>query len=216
MTGRRRTALNEALHELRRPLQALALAAAPGAASAAGLESSMRLVTAALDRLDGEINGRGQGRPRHPVSVRAVLESAVARWRSRARLAGGGLHLHWSGEDAIVSGDGVGIAQALDNLIVNSIEHGGPSILVEGRCERGRVRITVADSGRASRPDESGETPAGVLARLSGRARRGHGLRVVRRTAAVHGGRFACRYSERYSIATLELPLASVIGARDR
>ncbi len=67
--------------------------------------------------------------------------------------------------------------------------------------------MTVADSGRASRPDSRRETPAELVARLSGRRRRGHGLAVVRRAAAAHGGRFALRRSERGSLAVLELPL---------
>ena len=56
--GRRRSALNEALHELRRPLQAIALAA-PGMAGfgPVGSEGSVRLAAAALERLDREING---------------------------------------------------------------------------------------------------------------------------------------------------------------
>ena len=54
--GRRRSSLNEALHELRRPLQAIALAGAAGASPPA-LESSVRLAAAALERLDREVNG---------------------------------------------------------------------------------------------------------------------------------------------------------------
>ncbi len=56
--GRRRSALNQAMHELRRPLQAVALAASgPRVAAPAGMESSMQLAAAALERLDREING---------------------------------------------------------------------------------------------------------------------------------------------------------------
>ncbi|HET7177655.1 MAG TPA: hypothetical protein VFI63_03105, partial [Solirubrobacterales bacterium] len=50
--GRRRGALNEALHELRRPLQAIALAAGAGGAGARGIEGSVELAAAALERLD--------------------------------------------------------------------------------------------------------------------------------------------------------------------
>jgi nitrogen fixation/metabolism regulation signal transduction histidine kinase len=48
-----------------------------------------------------------------------------------------------------------------------------------------------------------------VIARLSGRNRRGHGLPVVRRIAADHGGRFVLRRSEQGSLAMLELPLVA-------
>ena len=48
-----------------------------------------------------------------------------------------------------------------------------------------------------------------MIARLSGRRRHGHGLPVVRRVAAAHGGRFVLRRSEQGSLAVLELPLAA-------
>jgi signal transduction histidine kinase len=209
MTGRRRAALNEALHELRRPLQALALAVAAGRASPVGLESSVQLATAALDRLDGEINGRGARRAPGPVAMRPLLEAAVGRWRSRASLGGGSLVLRCEPRPMVLDGDRLGLSQALDNLIVNAIEHGGPSISLAGRVREGRVVITVEDSGRDSRPRARRGTPAEVLARLRGSSRRGHGLAVVRRVAAAHGGRFELRRSTRGSTAVLELPLGS-------
>ena len=49
--GRRRSALNEALHELRRPLQAVALAARPGVSGAGG-DDPIGLAAVALERLD--------------------------------------------------------------------------------------------------------------------------------------------------------------------
>lgn len=205
--GRRRSALNEALHELRRPLQVIALAGAGSSASPPVLESSMQLAAAALERLDREVNGGSLQRPAEAVEVRPLLEAAVRRWRARANLAGGALVLRWRAGRAVVIGDRVELAQALDNLLVNAIEHGGPTISIDARPHKGRVRIVIADSGRASRPQTRQGTPAEVIARLSGR-RRGHGLAVVRRVAATHDGRFALRRSERGSLALLELPLA--------
>jgi signal transduction histidine kinase len=212
--GRRRGALNEALHELRRPLQAISLAGAGAAAGSPGaVESSVRLAAAALDRLDREVNGGGSlRRPDEAIELRALLESAARRWRARASLGGGSLNLRWRAGRAIVNGDRVGLAQALDNLIVNAIEHGGPAISIDARPHRGRVRIVIADSGRAARPDDRRGTPADVIARLSGRRRHGHGLAVVRQVAAAHRGRFALRRSDQGSLALLELPLA---GDRD-
>lgn len=203
--GRRRSALNEALHELRRPLQAIALAGA-GAHSPPVLSSSVQLAAAALDRLDCEVNGSGLRRPLEKVELRSLLEAAVRRWRARAALAGGGLELRWRAGRAVVLGDRVELAQALDNLIVNALEHGGPQVAVDARLHRGGVRIVVADSGRGSRPPSRWEPPGEVVARLTGR-RRGHGLAVVRQVAAAHDGRFALRRSERGSLALLDLPL---------
>jgi len=207
-SGRRRTALNEALHELRRPLQAIALASGGGTGSPPVVASSVYLAAAALERLDREVNGGSLQRPAEAVEVRPLLESAVRRWRARASLGGGSLSLRWRAGPAVVVGDRVELAQALDNLIVNAIEHGGPEISVDARPHKGRVRIVIADSGYASRPATRRDTPAEVIARLSGRRRRGHGLDVVRGVAAAHEGRFALRRSERGSLALFELPLA--------
>jgi len=205
-SGRRRTALNEALHELRRPLQSIALAAGPSAPRV--LESSVQLAAVALERLDREINGSSERPPLPDVfPVRPLVESAVARWKARASLGGGSLSLSWRAGEALVEADRLGLAQAIDNLIVNAIEHGGPSIVVEAGRGGGRLRLAVIDSGRASRPESRRETPGEVVARLAGRRRRGHGLAVVARTAATHGGRFALHRSERGSRAVLELPL---------
>jgi signal transduction histidine kinase len=213
--GRRRGALNEALHELRRPLQVIALAGAGGpVGSPPVIESSVCLAAAALERLDREVNGGGSlQRPAEAVEMRPLLEAAVRRWRARASLGGGSLGLRWRAGRAVVIGDRVELAQALDNLIVNAIEHGGPAISIDVRPHKGRVRIVVADSGRAARPDARRDTPADVIARLSGRRRHGHGLAVVRQVAAAHRGRFALRRSEGGSLALLELPLASDRGS---
>jgi two-component system, NtrC family, sensor histidine kinase HydH len=207
--GRRRGALNEALHELRRPLQAIALAGAGPVGSSQAIEGSVRLAAAALDRLDHEVNGGSSlRRPAEAVEMRPLLEAAVRRWRARASLGGGSLGLRWRAGRAIVIGDRVQLAQALDNLIVNAIEHGGPAISIDARPHKGRVRIVIADSGRAARPDARRDTPADVIARLSGRRRHGHGLAVVRQVAAAHRGRFALRRADAGSLALLELPLA--------
>lgn len=210
--GRRRGVLNEALHELRRPLQSLVLAADSGGASGVA-GGSADLASQALERLEREINGGGSRARREVIEARPLLVAAVGRWRSRASLAGSSLELRWQAGDALVAADSFELAQALDNLIVNAIEHGGPTVVVAATRERGLLRVVVSDSGRASRPAGRRETPAELIARLSGRRRRGHGLRVVRRAAARCGGRFTLRCSERGSDATLVLPLARLTGS---
>ncbi|HEX5713590.1 MAG TPA: ATP-binding protein [Solirubrobacterales bacterium] len=217
--GRRRATLNEALHELRRPLQALALATPAGRAEPAAIEGSLRMAASALERLEHEINGE-EGDPAarsstlEPVAPRPLLEAAIARWRPRAALSGSSLRLRWRAGEAEVLGDRCFLAQALDNLVVNAIEHGGPEIVLAGQVVGGRLRLAVIDSGR-SRSRRQGERPApcggrgaGRFAQLSGRRRRGHGLRIVRRTAAALGGEFHLRVSDLQTRAVLELPLA--------
>lgn len=206
-SGRQRAAINEALHELRRPLQALALSGATSGGRAV-VESSTRLAAAALERLDREVNGGGGPQPAEAVRGEAMLRSAVGRWRARVALGGGSLELRWRAGEAVVLGDRMALEQAVDNLIVNAIEHGGPEIVVEGRCRAGRLLISVGDSGRESggRSRPGGRGPA--VGRIAGRRRHGHGLAVVRRAAAEHRGRFVLQRGVDGSLAMLDLPLA--------
>lgn len=205
--GRRRAAINEALHELRRPLQALALvgppAGLPGSEAVAG---SVRLAAAALERLDREVNGGPLRRP-SPRRVRfeSVLRAAVGRWRPRVAIEGGSLELRWRAGEAAVEGDREALESALDNLIVNAIEHGGSPIVVEGRRVGRRLRIAVTDAGRA---------PAAARRRRLRDRRRGHGLAVVRRVASDHGGSFVLVRGARGATAVLDLPLHDRRGRR--
>jgi signal transduction histidine kinase len=207
--GRRRSALNQALHELRRPLQAVALAAGPRLAHSDSGDDPLELAAVALERLDREINGASLTAVWGALDAGSLVESAVARWQARARLADGSLELRWNAGRVLVRGDRCALGQALDNLIVNAIEHGGPTIVVAARVRAGRLRVAVVDSGRSLRPRSRRGSPAEVMARLRGRNRHGHGLAVVRRVVADHGGRFALRHSEQGSLAALELPLVS-------
>jgi len=205
---RRRTALNRAVHELRRPLQVLALGSGTRPLAVTASDDPVQLAAAALERLDREINGDQTAPVWGRVECRSLLRAAVGRWQARARIAECSLELRWNAGQATVHGDRFALAQALDNLIVNAIEHGGSSIVVAARLRDGRLRIAVADSGRASRSGSRRESPAESIARLSGKRRHGHGLAVVRGVASAHEGRFALRRSERGSLAVLELPLA--------
>lgn len=207
--GKRRNALNEALHELRRPLQAIALATDQGPPAPANVNSSVQLAAAALERLEQEINGGPPPALRETFAARPLVEAAVGRWQARANLIGDSLVVRWEAAEAIVDGNRAAVSQALDNLIVNAIEHGGPSIVVDGHTRDGRLRVSVRDSGRDTRPKSREGAPAEIIARLSGRRHRGHGLAVVRRVASAHGGRFVLRCSSSGSVALLELPLLS-------
>jgi signal transduction histidine kinase len=206
----RRAAIDEALHELRRPLQALALL---GRRSGGAVESSARLAALALERLERELDGDPTRMAAERVRCEAALRSAVGRWRARVALGGGSLELRWRAGDAVAVGDRAGLEQAVDNLIVNAIEHGGPEIVVEGRRRGLRLAISVSDSG-AARPRVNGSDRPVVspLAQRT-RGRRGHGLTLVRRFAAEHGGRFLFERAAEGSVATLELPLAAGAAA---
>jgi signal transduction histidine kinase len=207
--GRRRTALNERLHEVRRPLQALALMSTPGGRDRGGEEGPIEMAAAALARLELEINGGRGESDRAPIAVRPLLEAARRRWGGQAALVGAELALRWRAGEAVVEGDRIELAAALDNLIANAFEHGGPRIELVADDLDGRICLAVVDSGRGVATGESrGRERVTPFERLSGHARHGHGLRLVRRTATRHGGAFALHFGERGTSAVLELPLA--------
>ena len=200
ITPGHKRALNRALHEIRRPLQALALmeegsgqpAASPPAASRRGL---LEVAASALEDLDGAVNGDGSARPARRFSCREVVLACLERWRSAAAPAGG-IRVYWDAGPAPIEGDSARLAQALDNLVANALEHGGPPVVVTGARVAGRVRITIANRHGGKRAPESADP------------RRGHGTKVVTEVASAHHGRFALCRTGSGCVAALELPLA--------
>jgi signal transduction histidine kinase len=205
--GHRRR-LNRAIHELRRPLQALTLledGAGPpsGSQPAAGRSGLLEMVSAALAELDRTVNG-GKPQPAvRPFCCRELLLASLERWRSAAAGAGG-FKVFWDAGPALVEGDPVGMAQAFDNLIANALEHGGPPLVITGATVAGKLRVTVAN----------GRAPAGDIARRNGDPRHGHGTSVISEVASAHHGRFALCRTGGGCVAALELPLADPRYAR--
>ncbi|MQA76259.1 MAG: hypothetical protein GEU88_18330 [Solirubrobacterales bacterium] len=213
--GRRRERLNRALHELRRPLQALILEPAPPVATPRPAGTQLELALDALAGLDREINGGVAPPGRRIVEGRVLIEGARARWRAQAELAGRPIAVAWGASRSRVACDPAAIARALDNLIANALEHGSGPIALEGHSRAGRLRLVVIDGGEAGAGERVASTMSLIRARRlrvarAGRRdrRRGHGLLTVAAIAAEHGGRFAaCRHRAGAS-AVLELPLA--------
>jgi signal transduction histidine kinase len=213
--ARRRTALNEALHEVRRPLQVLALTAPVAGTPAGDFEGPVRMAAAALERLEREINGGGAAvAVRIAVKAGPLIEAAVARWQARAAMAGRTLELRCRCGTATVNGSPAELAQALDNLLANAIEHGGSRIAVTVDAHRGALRIVVSDSGHGAPRPGGRRALSGMARRIAGGAPHGHGLRIVRRIAAEHGGSFALRAGGGGTEAVLELPLETVGALR--
>jgi signal transduction histidine kinase len=199
--GRRRAALNEAMHELRRPLQILSLVLPTGSHQAAQIESSLELTTVALERLDREINGNALEKEVTEVSVNALIGEAVQRWKGVAASSGSTLKREWNGPETFVQGDRFDLAQALDNLLSNAIEHGAGPVRI-GWCREGdRVCISVSNASARTL------TRARRRGVRGGRCRRGHGLRVVEQVAKRHGGSFSLRPVPDGAKASLWLPL---------
>jgi two-component system sensor histidine kinase MtrB len=200
ITPAHKRALNRALHELRRPLQALVLmeersaqpAAAPQNASRRGL---LEVAESALRDLDGTLNGGAPARRARRFSCREVVLACLERWRPVAARAGG-IRVYWDAGPAPVDGDAARMAQALDNLVANALEHGGPPVVITGARVAGRIRITIAN-GRGENPGSGRPDP-----------RRGHGTEIVSEVANAHRGRFALCRTDGGCVAALELPLA--------
>jgi signal transduction histidine kinase len=191
---RRRGNLNRALHELRRPLQALVLGA--GGERGPG-PHILRVALTALGDLDREINGGERRVELRPVDCRALVQPAVERWAGVAAAGRRTLTLRWRAGSASVLADPDRVAQALDNLIDNALRHGGLRVSVDAELCATGVRITVRDTGAAGPPSRPTRDP-----------RHGHGLAIVARVAAEHGGRFLMLRTAAGASATLELPLA--------
>jgi signal transduction histidine kinase len=201
--GRRRSGLNAAMHELRRPLQVLCLALSSSAGAGSAHGASLEMAVAAVERLDREINGGPAGVQAAPLSFRPLAEAAVDRWRVAAANLGRPLSMRWSGDDAVLRGDRIALGQAVDNLISNSLRHGSGAVTVAARVEGSVLRLAVRDQGPVAAPT----APRFAWKRLGGRDRHGHGLAVVRQAAAQHGGSFRLVCSEAGSEARLVLPL---------
>jgi signal transduction histidine kinase len=206
--GRRRTALNRAVPELRRPLQAIALASPASPERAGAFESALWMAAAAVDRLDREINGGAAEARCGIVHLRPLVEAAASRWEPLASLDQRAVTLEFEGDDPGFLGDRIEIAQAVDNLISNAVVHGAGEIAVKVRAVDTVVRVVVLNRRR----EEGSQRATRRLRRLSGRARHGHGLRIVRTAASRAGGSFRLRVCDDVCEARLELALGEVAG----
>ena len=200
---RRRQRVREALHELRRPLQAVVLAGDPGRDHP--LVAQLR--TAMAD-LEDAIAGRAEAaRRRDSVTPAELLEDASRRWRSR-RAA---VHVEPPPGEALLEADRVRLGMALDNLIANGLEHGRGPVEVAASLSERTLRLEVSNGRRRGSlpPDGTIAPPKGVSD-----PRRGHGLRIADRQAASDDGTLMPPASrpDGSVVAAVELPRADVPG----
>jgi two-component system OmpR family sensor kinase len=206
LRGREQVA--RAAHELRGPITAARLGLALGVRRGALAGAPLRAVELELERaslaLEDLAACGGAGVPPQvaEVDIAALLGNCAEAWRPAALARGGDVHLRCSPGPAFVDGDRLRLAQALDNLIANGIEHGGGTVEVFGRLDAGSVRVEVRDRGPGM------PAPVAELARHArrGRGSRGRGLAIAASIAREHGGRLGAAPSEQGARLLIELP----------
>lgn len=199
--ARRAVRINRALHELRRPLQAVALALEAERHDLRSAEVCLEQARCALADLDLAINGR---RPA-PARVRVALSELTAGLEDRWRAAGVRVDQPVCG-DALDADPGR-LGAALDNLVANALRHGTRPVSVRALTAPGVARFEVRDGGPAATPAPAERDP-----------RHGHGLRVAAGIAASHGGALIPprRGPAGETVAAISLPTAAVPPVRDR
>jgi len=203
---RRAELVARACHELAGPLQAASLAIETARREGAGprvaaVDLELQRLGRALDDLDAARAGRRAPDAARIVDVGCLLAQQALTWQPAARERGAHLRVACR-SGLLVHGDPVRIAQAVGNLLVNALEHGGDRIELRAAPAEGRVRVEVVDDG-AGLP-----APVGTIVRRAGRGDRGRGLAIAAEIADRHGGRLAAAPSARGARLVLDLPLA--------
>ena len=154
------------------------------------------MAAAALERLEREINGEAAAPARAPLPVRPLLEAAVGALAgprgARRRLAGAALAGRGGGGRRRPLRARAGARQPRRQRDrarrARDRRRGrGRARQAAPRGDRLRPRLAPGAAARGGRPSCSPASPAA--------RRHGHGLRVVRRTAAAHGGDFRAAMS---------------------
>lgn len=194
---RRRVRMNRAMHELRRPIQSLALAIEGGDRDVAAAGGWLDQVRDALTELDAQINGRSRSPSFSPLPLGDLAASLERRWRAS------GVRVDSPPVGPMLVVDAPRLGAALDNLVSNALLHGGGRVRVRALTAPGVARFEVRDGG-------VGEGPGGAdgAAARAGDPRHGHGLRAAAAAASAHGGLLAPprRSGDGGTVATLTLP----------
>lgn len=169
--ARRCLALNHRLHELRRPLQGLALLADGPRPDDAAFRACLEEARAAVCELDAVVNHRVAT----PLPVSLPLSELTLSLDRRWRPFGVAVHAPL-GKEFVVA-DPARVGTAVDNLVANALDHGSGRVDVRATIRGGQVRIEVRDEGPAPMSSAVGSDP-----------RRGHGLTIARKAARDFGG----------------------------
>jgi signal transduction histidine kinase len=142
---------------------------------------------------------KGEGAPRLPVALPALLKEAVDDTAGEVAAAGCRVELDVEAPLPAVSGDAAALVRAVRNLISNAAKHGGAGgwIGVRARAVKGGVEIRVADRGPGIPEGEREEIfrpfIRGAGARAAQTRGSGLGLSLVRDIVSAHGGSVQAR-----------------------
>jgi two-component system, OmpR family, sensor kinase len=206
--ARERRLVSDASHELRTPLTTmraeleLALrgerdAGELRAAIASAHEETRRMSSLADDLL--VLARADQGRlplQPEPTAARELLEAAAQRAEAACARAGRSITVHDDGAEAVlILADPNRVAQALDNLIANSLVYGAGPVALAGIPAGEMVELHVLDRG-AGFGDEFIDRAFDRFSRDAGRKGAegtGLGLAIVAAVARAHGGSAGAR-----------------------
>lgn len=169
--ARRSSRLNRGLHELRRPLQSLALVLGRAAPDLACARACLEQARGGLEELDAAINGRRKGRVLTTTALAEIVGALERRWRWAD------VQVEAPDPDVMLAADPIGLGAALDNLVANALRHGDGPVQVRALSAAGAARFEVRDRGSRE-----------PVARAAPDPRHGHGLPVVAELAARHHG----------------------------
>lgn len=195
---RRRERTDRALHELRRPLQALLLTSRP--AEEGERLTAIDLALAALHDLELVLDGGqpeiGHSRPLATPTWSRLLRDTTDRWQQAAWLRGGKISYRCliDGAGTLPEGVAIAVSRALDNLVLNALTHGGARVEITVVAQPPGIEVRVADSGS---PPPIPPAPRQI---------RRKGLKVVAEIADRLGGRFDLDRNKNGCLATLSLP----------
>lgn len=210
--------LRTPLAELRSRLEELALTRPPAPetfaeidAAVADVDRVMRIFNALLRLAEIDSGARREGFVE--VDAAAVAAEVVEFYEPAAEQKGVAFTFQ-AAEDTAVAGDPVLLAQALSNLIDNSLksvsEHGAISVRVGKRAD-GAVEIAVADDGpgiaEADRPKATERFFRGDSSR--GTPGVGLGLSIVEAVAKLHGGVLQLLDNRPGLLAQMVLPVSA-------
>lgn len=205
---RRLRSLAWPLHELRGALTAIQLGLSlEGAVRKDGLLLQVERARLALDDLDSRLERKRDERDKAElVDINALVLNSTRAWSQLAPCYGARLRASWRVGQVRVRGHAGRLAQALDNVIANALEHGGGDVLVESELVRNRIRIAVADAGE-------GVAPTARVREAPPRSKRGHGLAITRNAVREHGGQLLFERRGRCAAVVIELPVVELDAA---